>query len=164
MLDSVQYHILRSIAPPKSRKDNPSPYGGQRSKLSILMGDAFFTSITGKIVVDFGCGEGSEAIEMARRGAARVIGIDIREDVLNVARQKAEAAGVQDRCSFGTSATELAAVIVSLDAFEHFARPDEILRIMHGLLKPVGRCGSVSGRPGITPWEVTCSRCFRGPT
>jgi SAM-dependent methyltransferase len=67
-----------------------------------------------------------------------VIGVDIREDVLNIARQKAAAAGVQDRCSFGTSAAELADVIVSLDAFEHFGHPDEILRIMRGLLKPGG--------------------------
>ncbi|HEY4086292.1 MAG TPA: class I SAM-dependent methyltransferase [Bryobacteraceae bacterium] len=138
MLDSVQYHILRSIAPPQSRRDRPSSYGGQTSKLSTLMGEAFFRSIQGKIVVDFGCGEGTEAIEMARKGAAKVIGVDIREDVLNIGRQKAEAAGVQDRCSFGTSAAELADVIVSLDAFEHFGRPDEILRIMHGLLKPGG--------------------------
>lgn len=138
VLDSLQYHILRSIVPPKSKGDRPSSYGGQKSKLSILMGGAFFSSIAGKTVVDFGCGEGAEAIEMARKGAARVIGIDIREDVLNIARKNAEAAGVQDRCVFGTSATELADVIVSLDAFEHFGRPDEILRIMHGLLKPGG--------------------------
>lgn len=102
------------------------------------MGEAFFRSIQGKTVVDFGCGEGTEAIEMARKGAAKVMGIDIREDVLSIARQKAGAAGVQDRCSFGTSASELADIIVSLDAFEHFGRPDEILRIMHGLLKPGG--------------------------
>ena len=59
------------------------------------MGDEFFTKIAGKIVIDFGCGEGVEAVEMARRGAKRVIGIDIREGVLQAAQTK----GGQYGCS-----------------------------------------------------------------
>ena len=75
---------------------------------------------------------------MAASGAARVIGIGIREDVLQVARQKALDAGVQNTSIFATSTQELADVVVSLDAFEHFADPAEILRIMDALLQPAG--------------------------
>ena len=102
------------------------------------MGDDFFAKIAGKVVIDFGCGEGSEALEMAQRGAARVIGIDIREEILQIGRQKALAAGVQDFCLFTSSTNELADIVVSVDAFEHFADPAGILRIISTLLQPAG--------------------------
>ncbi len=103
------------------------------------MGEDFFKLIAGRVVIDFGCGEGDEAIEMAKRGAARVMGIDIREDVLQMARQKAFAAGVTDFCHFGRSAAEPADVVVSVDAFEHFAKPDYVLRMMNAFVKPGGQ-------------------------
>jgi SAM-dependent methyltransferase len=102
------------------------------------MGEDIFTRIAGKLVVDFGCGEGSDAVELAEKGAKRVIGIDNREDVLRTARQKAIRAGVQGTCVFATSTNELADIVISMDAFEHFADPAEILRIMNALLKPSG--------------------------
>jgi SAM-dependent methyltransferase len=75
---------------------------------------------------------------MAKKGAKQVIGIDIREDLLQTARQKALAAGVQNTCIFASSTTELAEIVVSIDAFEHFSDPAEILRIMDMLLQPTG--------------------------
>ncbi len=75
---------------------------------------------------------------MAQKGAKRVIGIDIREDVLQTARQKALTAGVQKTCLFASSTKELAEIVVSIDAFEHFADPAGILRIMNMLLQPTG--------------------------
>ena len=80
----------------------------------------------------------SVAVEMARRGAKRVIGIDIREEILHIGRQKALAEGVQDVCLFTSSTKELADIVVSADAFEHFADPAGILRIMSTLLRPTG--------------------------
>jgi SAM-dependent methyltransferase len=102
------------------------------------MGDDFFTEILGKVIIDFGCGEGSDAVEMARKGAQRVIGIDIRANILEAARQNALAAGVQDTCLFAFSTKELADIVVSVDAFEHFTDPAGILRIMDTLLQPAG--------------------------
>ena len=137
MLTSVQCRILKRISPRAPDCCSGCVYKG-KSKLAVLMGDEFFTRIAGKVVIDFGCGEGVEAVEMAGKGAKRVIGIDIREDVLQVARQKALDAGVQNSCFFASSTKELADVVVSLDAFEHFADPAEILRIMNTLLQPGG--------------------------
>lgn len=77
-------------------------------------------------------------MEMALRGARRVIGLDIREEVLQSARRKALAAGVQESCQFATSTQERADLVVSLDAFEHFQDPAGILRIMDTLLHPAG--------------------------
>jgi 2-polyprenyl-3-methyl-5-hydroxy-6-metoxy-1,4-benzoquinol methylase len=137
MLTNVQYRILRRISPGAPDCCNGSVYEG-KSKLAVLMGADFFTRISGKLVIDFGCGEGADAVEMAEKGAKRVIGIDIREDVLKAARQKAVAAGVQDTCLFASSTRELADIVVSVDAFEHFADPAGILRIMNTLLRPGG--------------------------
>jgi SAM-dependent methyltransferase len=137
MLTALQYRILKRISPGVPDAGNGPAYE-RSSTLSALMGDDFFTRIAGKTVIDFGCGEGSDAVEMAQRGAARVIGLDIREDVLAAARGKALAANVQNRCLFLSSTSELAEVIVSVDAFEHFADPAGILNIMAGLLQPAG--------------------------
>lgn len=50
--------------------------------------------LTGKSVLDVGCNAGFYAIEMRRRGAARVVGIDSDEGYLEQARFAAEVSGV----------------------------------------------------------------------
>jgi SAM-dependent methyltransferase len=137
MLTDIQYRILKRISPGAPGCCSGSVYQN-KSKLAVQVGDDIFARIAGKVVVDFGCGEGSDAVELAAKGAKRVIGIDNRDDILQTARQKALSAGVQDTCVFATSTNELADVVVSMDAFEHFADPAEILRIMDALLKPSG--------------------------
>ena len=136
MLTSIQYQILRKICPGVRECFGASGEG--KSKLAVLMGDEFFSRIAGKVVIDFGCGEGTESVEMAGKGAKRVIGIDVREDVLEAARQKALNAGVQNTCLFRSSTKDVADFVVSVDAFEHFADPAQILRIMNTLLRPDG--------------------------
>src|SRR3954451_1865343 len=49
--------------------------------------------LTGKSVLDIGCNGGFYSIEMKRRGAARVLGIDFDEDYLAHARFAAEVTG-----------------------------------------------------------------------
>ncbi|HEV2709055.1 MAG TPA: methyltransferase domain-containing protein [Edaphobacter sp.] len=105
----------------------------------------------GKTVIDFGCGVGNEAIEMAQRGARKVIGIDIREELLQTARESALKAGIQDRCTFTTFTSETSDLIVSIDAFEHFNDAAEILRIMNSLLKPDGEILLSFGPPWYHP-------------
>lgn len=78
------------------------PWQGQayagRSKLEALFGPGIWAEVAGKVVVEFGCTDGAEAIAMAAHGARKVIGIDNRESVLQIARQAAAARGVADRC------------------------------------------------------------------
>jgi SAM-dependent methyltransferase len=140
MFTSIQVQILKKIAPgDPSRDDCNAHYAYQnKSKLATLMGEDFFSRIQGKTVVDFGCGEGLESLEMAEKGATRVIGVDIRENVLEIGTKAAAAKGLQDICRFVTSTDEPADIVVSLDAFEHFADPAAILKIMDQLLKPTG--------------------------
>jgi SAM-dependent methyltransferase len=137
MLTSLQFRILKVISPGEPNVCSGAVYD-RKSKLKILMGEHFFAQIAGKVVIDFGCGEGRDAVEMAQNGASRVIGLDIREEVLRVAGERAARAGVAGICVFATAVREQADAIVSLDAFEHFADPAEILRIMSGMLRSDG--------------------------
>jgi SAM-dependent methyltransferase len=137
MFTTIQYRLLKTISPGVRDWGDGSVYEG-KSKLAVLMGDEIFTKIAGKVVIDFGCGDGADAVEMAERGAKRVIGVDIREDALQVARQKALNAGVQSTCLFVSSTNERADLVVSVDAFEHFADPLGILRSVNTLLQPPG--------------------------
>ena len=137
MLTNLQYRILKRISSGPTTNYSGSAYQG-KSKLDLLLGSEFINKIVGKTVIDFGCGEGIEAVEMALKGAKRVIGIDIREDLLQRARQKAITAGVQNLCIFTSSTEEHGEIVVSIDAFEHFADPAAILRIMNTLLLPAG--------------------------
>ncbi len=135
-LADLQYWMLKKAYPRSPDLLTEQVYEG-KSKLSLL-GEELTKKLQGKTVIDFGCGKGNEAIEMVRRGAARVIGLDIREDHLEIARRSAEAAGVSDRCVFATSTTEPVEMITTIDAFEHFGEPEKILALMGSLLGPGG--------------------------
>lgn len=136
---TIGYQILRRISSDgETGYMDGSVYEG-RSKMEVLFGPGVWKELEGKVVVDFGCGEGEQAVEMAARGARRVIGLDIREDVLERARERAARAGVSDRCAFVTKTDERADLVVSLDAFEHFADPAGVLSLMRGLIHDRGR-------------------------
>ena len=56
--------------------------------------DALPADLTGKTVLDIGCNGGFYSMEMKRRGAARVLGVDFDEDYLAQARFAAEVEGL----------------------------------------------------------------------
>ena len=56
--------------------------------------------LTGKTVLDIGCNAGFYSMEMARRGAARVVGIDSDERYLAQGRLAAETLGFADAVEF----------------------------------------------------------------
>lgn len=58
--------------------------------------DALPSDLTGKSVLDIGCNAGFYSIEMKKRGAARVLGIDSDERYLEQARLATEALGHAD--------------------------------------------------------------------
>lgn len=107
-------------------------------KIKTLLGDGVFDQLRGKVVIDFGCGEGDDAIALAKNCAYRVIGIDIREAVLERARSKALREGVEGICQFCTNTDERADAVVSIDSFEHFSDPFSALMKMYQLLRPGG--------------------------
>lgn len=115
-----------------------SAYHG-RSKLRVLLGDALLEQLRDKDVIDFGCGEGAEVIEIAQFGARSVVGVDIQADRFPEASLRAAAAGVADKVRFAVVPDSPADVVVSIDSFEHFGDPAQILRVMASQLRPGGR-------------------------
>ena len=109
---------------------NGDPYAERGvSKLKALFGPDVFDQFRDKVVLDFGCGLGGNAIEIAQNGCPQVIGLDILPHYIEKARRSAEAAGVADRCTFTSKWTEPVDVILSTDAFEHFAEPGKMLAL-----------------------------------
>lgn len=139
---TLGYRLLRRIAPEGDSKycanGVPAIYQG-RSKLEVIFGPQLWDLLAGKVVIDFGCGYGGEVLDIARHGARKAIGIDLRAHVLQEARRRAAEAGLADRCLFVTDTDEKADVIMSVDAFEHFADPAHILKLMRGLIRHDGR-------------------------
>jgi len=120
------------------------------NKIESLLGTDFWNVVRGKTVLDFGCGEGREALAIARSGAAEVIGIDIREEMINRAKANQATSGITN-CSFATQCDRTVDVVVSLDSFEHFGQPDLILKRMAELLAPNGRVVFSFGPPWFHP-------------
>ena len=136
-LDAIQYQLLRRFWPSDPPAMMSAAAYDQKSKLDVLLGPAL-GDLRGRTVIDFGCGYGIEAIDLARRGAARVIGLDLNANYLKIGRRCVAAAGLSGVIELAERTSQQADVIVCLDSFEHFAEPDAILETMYGLLQPEG--------------------------
>jgi len=135
---TLGYNLLKWINP-NGEKDlmDGSSYIG-KSKLAVLLGPQIWDEVADKVVIDFGCGEGSEVIEIAQHGARKVIGLDIQENLLEIGRKRAVQQGLSEKCFFERETNEKADLITALDSFEHFNDPASILATMSQLLKPSG--------------------------
>ncbi len=101
------------------------------------------TALSGKSVVDVGCGGGILAESMARKGA-RVTGIDLSEKALKVADLHGMESGVQVRYE-KIAAEDLAArepgqfdVVTCMEMLEHVPDPASIVRACTAMVKPGG--------------------------
>lgn len=133
----IGYRLLRRVSPGGAGACDESAYG-RGGKLEALLGPEIWDEVCGRVVIDFGCGAGAEAVEVAAHGAKKVIGLDVRVRALEKGREAAARAGVAGRCEFLTETDERADLILCIDAFEHFADPAAILKSMRGLLKEGG--------------------------
>jgi SAM-dependent methyltransferase len=98
--------------------------------------------ITGRTIVDFGCNDGAISAEYLRRGAARVIGVDIDERAI----QRARALHHEERLTFVQSAVSTipledrsADAVISYDVFEHVSQPTTILNELYRILTSAGQ-------------------------
>jgi len=99
---------------------------------------------TGKRVLDVACGEGYGAFILARQGAAEVVGVDVAEDAIAIARHLFARDGVE---FIAGDAVDLSAilgnrplfdVIVSFETIEHVSEPRRFLEGIRRTLAPGG--------------------------
>ncbi|HVP00736.1 MAG TPA: class I SAM-dependent methyltransferase [Bryobacteraceae bacterium] len=150
MLTNLQYRILKRFWPTRPDLSRDIWFTGP-SRVGHLFGEDFLCRIQGKIVADFGCGEGREAIELARLGATKVYGVEILSERLGIARELARQAKVAQICEFVMRPPENADIVLSIDAFEHFDDPGSILREMDSMLAPQGEVWISFGPPWYHP-------------
>lgn len=116
------------------------------TKLSVAYRDELlYENIQGAVALDYCCGNGEVALEMAKRGAKKVVGIDISEVAIKNAQELAKLQGVADICEFkvmDAEHTEFADntfdVIHEYGALHHLDLPAAFTELSR-ILKPEGK-------------------------
>ena len=123
--------------------------------------------VAGKRVLDAGCGVGYGSRMLLQAGASEVIGVDLSEEALKVARRQFSGPGVRFVCDDCESLCGIDGgfdVIVALESLEHFQQPDRFLRRATELLQRGGVLvcstpnslftGSAANSPPNNPFHV----------
>lgn len=129
---TTEWNIARYLDPPA---DTPYPL----EYAFHLVGDVRET-----VVLDYGCGNGENALPLARKGA-RVIGLDVSTALLNLAETRLQLNGVRGQATFiAASAHDIPLPDNSVDvvlgiAILHHLDLERASREIHRVLKPGGR-------------------------
>ncbi|HGS4887303.1 TPA: 50S ribosomal protein L11 methyltransferase [Vibrio parahaemolyticus] len=95
--------------------------------------------LSGKTVIDFGCGSGILAIAAIKLGAEKVIGIDIDPQALLASEDNAERNGVADKLEVYLPQNQPEGLIADVVVANILAGPlRELAPIIKGLVKPNG--------------------------
>ncbi|EOE4704267.1 50S ribosomal protein L11 methyltransferase [Vibrio cholerae] len=96
--------------------------------------------LSGKTVIDFGCGSGILAIAAIKLGAAKVIGIDIDPQALLASKDNAARNGVEDQIEVYQPKDQPEGLVADVVVANILAGPlRELSPIIKGLLKPGGQ-------------------------
>lgn len=107
---------------------------------------AEFERWRGKKVLEIGCGIGTDTVNFARHGA-EVTAVDLSENSLALARQRAKVFGLEDRIRFYHGNAEKLSEFVPLDQYDlvysfgvihHTPHPERVLREIRKYIKPEG--------------------------
>lgn len=112
-----------------------------RDEMRALILDWLGHDLTGRRILDAGCGTGALAVEAARRGA-EVVAIDIAASLVSVAAERAPAE-LRARIDFRSGDMLDPALgtfdhVVAMDSLIHYRAPD-ILRVVDRLAARTGR-------------------------
>jgi SAM-dependent methyltransferase len=103
--------------------------------------------VQGARILDLGCGHGVLSVDLARRGAVEVVGLDLDTDAITFASNHVpdEFPGLSGKLRFVShdiavlSGSERFDFIFSKDAFEHILDLEGVVGHIHRLLKPGGQ-------------------------
>ncbi|MGD8450443.1 MAG: class I SAM-dependent methyltransferase [Phycisphaerae bacterium] len=122
-------------------------YDAWRSQTLAEHYDRYFGGfdLTGRDVLDFGCGDGSLARHVARRGPRRVIGIDLKPELIDRARAAPTDLPTKPEFVLGSNDRTIPLpaasidVILCFDVLEHVMAYEAIVREWRRILRPGGR-------------------------
>ncbi len=108
---------------------------------------ADFPAWAGKRVLEIGCGMGTDTISFAQAGA-RVTAVDLSENSLKLARQRAQVYGLADRITFYHANAEQLGQIVPVEPYDlvysfgvihHTPHPERALAQLRAYVRPGGQ-------------------------
>jgi SAM-dependent methyltransferase len=146
--------ILLSKDPLTLVEDNEIPSGSVETDLSLLNRSYpnFIENISGKTILDFGCGFGYQSIALAKAGAKKVVGLDTNQESLKVANKLLKDSNLGNKVHFINENTlgdeGEYDIVISQNSMEHFSDPVAVLLEMKKALKSDG-CLLISFGP---PW------------
>lgn len=99
-----------------------------RDRMRSLLLSWLPTNLSGKRVLDAGCGTGAAAVELARRGA-EVVAVDLAESLVSVARARAAQSSLRGRIDFRAGDMLDPALgefdhVIAMDSLIHYEGPD----------------------------------------
>ena len=112
-------------------------------------------------VLDIGTGPGRLPIEIAKQVVnAQVVGIDLSEDMVKIAKGHAEKAGLADRVKFKVASAyntgsedNSVNLVVSTGMFHHLKEPIRGFNEIYRILRPGGQAWIFDGRKDVTKAE-----------
>lgn len=112
--------------------------------------------VAGRSFLDVGCGTGLYSLELAKRKARRVVGIDISDKMIKICRMLAEREGLDDICSFertdalGFNPEMDFDICIGMGLFDYIEDPLPVLKKIRKLL-----CGRViMSFPRLWTWRA----------
>jgi ubiquinone/menaquinone biosynthesis C-methylase UbiE len=116
----------------------------------------------GGSILEVAPGPGYLAIELARIGGFKVVGLDISKTFVELANENAKKAGVQVEFHHGNASAMpfdqgSFDLIVCRAAFKNFSEPVCAIEEMHRVLKPGGKAIILDLRPDATPEDIAAA-------
>lgn len=129
----------------KSALQNDEAYAQFRLGQIAVVTDAaerFNVQINDKVVLDLGCSDGAISTGYLDYGASRVVGVDIDEKAIAIAKKQR---GSENAEFYTGTVTHIPIpdssidTVLCYDVFEHVEHPSEILSEIHRVLRPGGQ-------------------------
>jgi 2-polyprenyl-3-methyl-5-hydroxy-6-metoxy-1,4-benzoquinol methylase len=120
--------------------------------------------VRGKTICDIGCGSGRFVTALARRGASRVLGIDVAPEMLKLARQLTARDGVAQVCDFVEAdildypASEVFDQTIAIGFWDYIADPAERL----AKIRRMTRHTFLSAWPRLWTWRAPLRKARLG--
>ena len=115
-------------------------------------------NVRDRSICDVGCGSGRFVNELARRGARRVLGIDVAPEMLKMARELVTSNGVASRCDFvhtdvlHWTPREQFDMTIAIGFWDYIADPPGRLRVIRQMTREGGKF--LSAWPRYWTWRM----------